>query len=112
MKLVQSGEWEFTPGWDGQNRLRELWPLVQGHAEGPVTVPLALNSAPWFWTMSVSDRDVSGAVNTGWACGNPCLTRGECMGSQAMRVQIPGEGVACEPLAGLSWVPLWRLSDC
>lgn len=70
---MQSREWELTPGWDGQNRLRELWPLIQGHAEGPVTVPLALNSVPWFWTMSVSDRDISGAVNTGWACGNPSL---------------------------------------
>ena len=46
LKLVQSGEWEFTPGWDGQSRLRELWPPVQGHTEGLAMVPLALNSVP------------------------------------------------------------------
>lgn len=51
-------------------------------------------------------------MNTGWACGNPFLIRGECLGSQAVRVQIPGEGVAGEPLASPWWGPFWRLSDC
>ena len=70
---------------DGQSRVREVWPLTQGHPEGPVAVPVASKPVPWLWRRVDENRSLG-------------VIRGKCLGSQAPE-GTASRGAAVEPLA-------------